>query len=121
MATDFPSISLAGAASLRALSGKLGRPLDQRRFRANFWVEGLGPWEEFEWVGKTITIGDVRFSVRERIERCMATTANPETGRRDADTLGALEDGWGHRDVGVYLVAETSGRVAMGDAVGAVG
>ncbi|MDJ1015189.1 MAG: MOSC domain-containing protein [Paracoccaceae bacterium] len=119
--TDFPSISLAGAASLRALSGKLGRPLDQRRFRANFWVEGLGPWEEFEWVGKTVTIGSVRFSVRERIERCMATTANPKTGRRDADTLGALEDGWGHRDFGVYLVAETSGRVAMGDAVGAVG
>ena len=113
--TEYPSISLAGHSSLRALSDKVGQKLDPRRFRANFWVDGLGPWEEFEWVGRDITIGGVAFRVEERIGRCLATAANPETGRRDADTLGALEDGWNHRDFGVYLSATGSGDVAIGD------
>ena len=113
--TDYPSISLAGHSSLRALSDKVGQTLDPRRFRANFWVDGLGPWEEFEWVGRDITIGGIAFRVEERIGRCLATAANPETGLRDADTLGALEGGWNHRDFGVYLTATGSGDVAVGD------
>lgn len=113
--TPFPSISLAGFSSLRALSDKIGTPLDPRRFRVNLWIEGLGPWQEFEWIDREIWIGDVRFRVEERIERCLATAANPETGRRDADTLGALEHGWGHRDFGVYLTAVSSGEIAVGD------
>lgn len=115
--TDYPSISLAGLSSLRALSDKAGQSLDPRRFRVNFWIEGLGPWQEFEWIGREITIGGVTFRAEDRIERCLATAANPETGRRDADTLGALESGWGHRDFGVYLTAVTSGEVALDDEV----
>ena len=112
--TDYPSISLLNLASIRALSDKLKQKLDPRRFRGNFWVDGLAPWEEFGWVGETIRIGDLRFQVEERIERCMATTANPETGRRDAETLWGLESGWGHRDMGVYLTALDDGRVKTG-------
>lgn len=113
--TDYPSISLGNLASLRALSQRVGTALDPRRFRINLWVDGLAPWEEFDWVGHEITLGPVRFRVEEPIERCMATTANPETGRRDADTLGALEAGWGHRDFGVFLTALTEGDLTCGD------
>ena len=113
--TDFPSISLAGRASLDALSEELGQSLDPRRFRANLWIDGLAPWEEFDWIGKTIRIGEVTFHVQERITRCRATMANPETGQVDADTLGALETGWDHTDFGVYLVAQSSGTLALGD------
>jgi uncharacterized protein YcbX len=112
--TDFPSISLLNLASIRALSQKLGQDLDPRRFRGNFWVDGLAPWEEFGWVGETITIGGLSFRVEDRIERCLATTANPETGRRDADTLGTLDSGWGHRDMGIYLTALESGSLRNG-------
>ena len=112
--TDYASISLLNLSSIRALSDRLGQPLDPQRFRGNFWVEGLAPWEEFGWIGETIEIGNVHFRVEERIERCLATTANPETGRRDADTLGALQAGWGHRDMGVYLTALDDGNVATG-------
>ena len=115
--TDFPSISLASLASLKALSDCMGQPLDPRRFRANFWIEGLEPWHEFDWIGQTIKIGELTFRVEERIERCLATTANPETGRRDADTLGALNDGWGHQDFGIYLTALKTGELATGAAV----
>ena len=112
--TDYPSISLLNLASIRALSDRLGQTLDPRRFRGNLWVDGPAPWEEFGWIGETITIGNAQFRVEERIERCLATTANPDTGRRDADTLGALETGWGHRDMGVYLVALNDARIETG-------
>ena len=115
--TDYPSISLLNLASIRALSDRLGQRLDPRRFRGNLWVDGLAPWEEFGWIDETIVIGDVRFRVTERIERCLATTANPDTGRRDADTLGGLETGWGHRDMGVYLLALDDGRIEAGQPV----
>lgn len=113
--TDFPSISLAGLASLASLADRLQTKLDPRRFRANFWIDGLTPWREFELVGKMVRIGQVEFSVEERITRCRATMANPDTGDTDADTLGALNAGWGHQDFGVYMTAQTSGSISVGD------
>lgn len=119
--SPIPSISLHGYASLRALSDKVGRKLSPHRFRGNLWVEDLAPWEEFDLLGKTIAFGAARFKVEERVTRCRATTADPETGRVDTDTLGALEDGWGHRDFGVYMTCVASGRVAVGDRLEVVG
>jgi hypothetical protein len=51
----------------------------------------------------------------EPIGRCRATEANPSTGRRDAPTLAALEDGWGHTRFGVYAMVRKGGLVAVGD------
>lgn len=114
--SDFPSIAILNRASLRALSEKTAQPLAMERFRGNVWLEGLGPWEEFDLVGREVKIGGATLRVRERIGRCMATAANPETGRIDADTLGALEAGWAHQDFGVYAEVTASGEVAVGDA-----
>lgn len=113
----FASISILNASSLRALGQKLVQTLDTRRFRGNLWIEGLAPWEEFDLVGKTISIGDTRLDVIERITRCRATEANPETGKRDANTLRALEDGWGHQDFGVYTMVRQGGQIKAGDTV----
>lgn len=113
--TAYPSASLANLASLGELAERAGQTLDPRRFRANFWIAGLRPWQEFDWIGQDIRIGGLRFRVEERIARCLATAANPETGERDADTLGALERGWMHRDFGVYLRPLDTGEVALGD------
>lgn len=110
-----PSISLHGMASHAAVEAEIGRPLSRHRWRGNLWIEGLEPWEEMGWVGREIGLGTARFHVEERIGRCRATTANPETGRIDADTLGALEAVRGHRDFGVYLRCVSPGRVALGD------
>lgn len=115
--SDFPSISVLSLASLRALSQRIGRPLAMERFRGNLWIEGLGPWQEFEWIGRRIRAGGATLRVRERITRCKATTVDPATGRPDADTLGALEAGWGHQDFGVYAEVVEGGRVAVGDPV----
>ena len=113
--TDFPSISLNSIASLDALAAHMGRDLSRHRWRGNLWIEGAAPWAEFDWIGREAMLGTARFRVAERITRCRATMADPETGRIDGDTLGALEDGWGHRDFGVYLACTEPGRVAVGD------
>ncbi len=114
---NFASVSILNCASLRALSQKLGRDLDRRRFRANLWLDGLAPWEEFDLVGKFLKLGDTVLEVIEPIGRCRATEANPATGRRDADTLSALQDGWGHTQFGVYAMVRTGGIIRTGEKV----
>jgi len=113
--TDFPSISLINLSSHRAVAQKIGRDISPKRWRGNFWIEGLAPWEEFEWIGREMRIGSARVVLRDRIVRCMATTASPSTGKRDADTLAALDAGWGHQDFGVYAEVTQSGTVVQGD------
>ena len=73
----------------------------------------MAPWEEFDWVGKTLAMGDARLEVVERIGRCRATEANPATGHRDANTLTTLEQGWGHTEFGVYARVITGGPISL--------
>jgi len=115
--SPFPSVSLASLSSNAALSDRVGMDLSPRRWRANFWIDGLDAWQEFDWVGQVLEIGEAQITVREPIVRCLATAANPDTGVRDADTLGALESGWGHRTFGVYCEVIKGGTVSLGDRV----
>ena len=115
--TEFPSISINNTASHRAVAGQLGRPLERERWRGNIWLDGLEPWEEFNWLGRTLRIGAAELEVRERIGRCKHTMVNPQTGMRDADTLGALRDGWDHQDFGVYAIVTKGGKVALNDPI----
>lgn len=115
--TDFPSISLNNLASNQAVSSAIGADLSPLRWRGNLWFDGLKPWEEFDWVGKRVRIGKAEFEIKERITRCMATTANPDTGKRDADTLDVLQNNWDHKQFGVYGVVVTSGQINLGDEI----
>jgi len=110
-----PYISILNLTSLRVLSQKAGREMSPLRFRGNLWVDGAAPWEEFDWVGKRLSLGGAILQVEERIDRCRATEANPDTGKRDTNTLSLLEEGWDHRDFGVFARVVRSGPVAIGD------
>lgn len=112
--SPFPSISINSLASNRAVATRLGQPLSPERWRGNIWLDGLDAWEEANWVGKSIRIGTVTLEIKEQITRCLATTANTDTGMRDADTLGALKS-FGHQEFGVYGIVMQSGTVAVGD------
>jgi uncharacterized protein YcbX len=112
--TDFPSVSIMNIASHNAVTERLGTALEQERWRGNIWLSGLPAWDEFGWIDKTLRLGEAEFKVRERIVRCMHTTANPVTGERDQDTLGALEAGWGHKDFGVCAEVIKGGKIALG-------
>ena len=113
--SDFASISIVNSASNHDLSRQMGQDLDMQRWRGNIVLDGLAPWAERDWIGKTLHIGGAQLEVREHIVRCMATTANPATGERDADTLGALKAHLGAQEFGVYAVVTQAGEIAVQD------
>jgi GntR family transcriptional regulator/MocR family aminotransferase len=108
-------LSLINLATVRSLEEKWGCSIDPLRFRANFYVDGLKPWQEFEWIGSDIRLGDAVFRVDRRNGRCGATNVNPTTGQRDLDIPGSLRTSFGHKDLGVYLVTQKAGKVVVGD------
>lgn len=110
-------VSCINLATVRSLEERWGVALDPLRFRANFYIDGAKPWEEFEWVGSDIMLGDVLFRVDRRNGRCGATNVNPATGARDLDIPGSLRASFGHKDLGIYLVVRNGGKVVVGDQV----
>jgi uncharacterized protein YcbX len=111
-------ISLIGLGSLGALESAAGAPRDKRRFRANIYIDNIAPWEEFNWLGKTIQIGpDVTAIVQERIDRCGATTVNPDTAERDANPVQELKRNFGHIELGIFAEVLTQGTIKPGDAI----
>lgn len=110
-------LSILSDVSLRALSDAAGQPLERRRFRGNLWLEGLAPWQEFEWVGREIMIGAVRLRVTERIGRCNAPSASPASGLRDCPVTEMLYRQWRHTDFGVYAQVVEGGLLRAGDPV----
>ncbi|MDA7430418.1 MOSC N-terminal beta barrel domain-containing protein [Primorskyibacter aestuariivivens] len=115
--SDFPSVTLCNMSSHRAVEQRVGQELSIKRWRGNFWFDGLAPWEEFDWIDREVRIGTAIVIPRERTDRCLATHNNPDTGTRDANVLGAL-DSWGHRDFSVRAEVVQAGDVAVGDTIG---
>ena len=112
--TEYQSITICSSSSHNRLASEMGLDLSKKRWRGNLWIDELEPWEEMNWIGKIVQIGNVQFDVIENVQRCMATTANPETGVRDADTLGALK-AHGHQNFSVYAIAKNNGDLRLGD------
>lgn len=115
--TDYPSVSLMNLASLADLGQFMGMELTPHRFRGNFWFQGIAPWAEMGWIGKQVRMGAVLLEVRELIPRCRSTTADPTTGKVDADTLEALRKHVGQQDFGVIAVVLEGGEILRGDRV----
>lgn len=115
--TDYASVSLINLASNDEMETRTGTPVSPLRWRCNIHVDGFDPWEEFDWIGRTLEIGGAAVTVREPILRCLATAANPVSGQRDLDTLGTLNTNWGHQNFGVYCEVTKSGSIRVGDQV----
>lgn len=115
--TDYPSVSLLNLASNADLAARMGLDLSPLRWRANLWLDGPAPWAERDWVGRRLSLGEAELEIVKPIVRCAATTANPGTGRVDADTLGALRALHGERVFGLYARVTRGGAVRRGDPV----
>jgi uncharacterized protein YcbX len=111
------TVSLMSDASLAALSAHAGLRLLRRRFRGNLWVGDLPAWSEAALTGAAIRIGPAVLDVLGPIERCSAIQANPDTARRDADVLRALETACGAPEFGLHCVVRDGGEIALGDAL----
>lgn len=117
------SVSLVSDGSLAELAARAGTAsVDGRRFRMTFELTGCEAHEEDRWLGARVRVGGALVEVRGPVGRCAITTLDPDTGRRDLDTLRVLE---GYRDLredsapgfGVVGVVVEPGTVRLGDAV----
>jgi uncharacterized protein YcbX len=109
-------VSIINLASVRAIEGIIGAPVDPLRFRSNLYVEGLEPWAELELVGRALDgPGGLRLTVLKRIERCAATNVDPATGLRDLDIPRTLMRRLGHVDCGVYAEVTRGGVLSEGE------
>ncbi len=122
------AVTLLGSGSMSRLEevaadeGESG-PIDPRRFRMNFNLDGLAPHIEDDWVGRMVRVGEVEVRVEAMVGRCAATTRNPDRGDVNLKTLHYLASY--RRDVpseeplpfGVYASVTAPGRVRVGDPV----
>ena len=120
-------VSLVSRASLDELGRNAAtEPVDGRRFRMLFELDGCGPHEEDSWIKRHVRIGEALVRLRGDVGRCAITTQNPDSGIPDLDTLRTLagyrprtqnEAGKEHIPFGVYGEVVEPGRVAVGDPV----
>ena len=110
-------VSLIGLGSLAALEAAADAPRDKRRFRANIYIEDIEPWAEFAWVGRHISVGATVLEVQALIDRCAATSVNPDTAERDANPVKELQQHFGHVDLGVFAKVVRGGEIKPGDEI----
>lgn len=110
-------VSFLNLNSLRDLGQRIGRDLDPLRLRANIWIEDQAAFEDHDWVGKRIRLGEEgpEFEVLKTIVRCVATHVNPQTAERDIDLCTALWETYGHKECGIYARIVKGGAVRAGD------
>lgn len=107
-------VSLINLASVKDLERITGAPVDPVRFRGNLLLDGLPAWAEFGWIDQPFKIGTVPLKVVKRIQRCAATSVNPETAKRDINVVQALVRGFGHPDCGIYAEVLADGVIDRG-------
>lgn len=108
-------ISIVNLASVRDLSAKIGRMVDPRRFRANFYVDGWPPWFENETSHGLLRLGQAEARIVKPIVRCVATHVDPDTGDKDIEIVRSLFETYGHRFCGIYANVTIGGAVTLGD------
>jgi uncharacterized protein YcbX len=114
-------VSIINLASVAAVEGAVGLPVNPLRFRGNLYVSGWPAWREFDLLGQTIAIGKTaQLKIVKRIQRCVATDVDPDTGIRDLTIPRTLLDNFDHTDCGVYAEVTVAGEIAPDDAIAPV-
>jgi uncharacterized protein len=118
------TVSLVSRGSLERLREEAGvdAPVDGRRFRMLFEIDGVEPHEEDEWLDTQVRVGDATIVLNGDVGRCAVTSHDPDRGVTDLDTLGTLakyrREGRNEPlPFGVYGTVAVPGRVRVGDAV----
>jgi hypothetical protein len=123
-AIDVKPVTLVSLASVAELSRRGGRdrPVDARRFRMLVEIDGCTPHEEDTWSRRRVRIGDAEVRVGDPVPRCVITTLDPDTGRRDFPTLSVIRSYRGvskdkELEFGVYGEVVRPGTIGVGDPV----
>tara|TARA_B100000427_G_scaffold157924_1_gene131126 strand:+ start:54 stop:833 length:780 start_codon:yes stop_codon:yes gene_type:complete len=116
----FNSMSLINLNSIKDFENIINEKVEPQRFRANFYIDGIEPWEERNWIGKIIKINNVSFKVEKNIPRCVAINLKPKTDDDSLNLLQSLKKSYNHFDMGIYLVALNDGKIEIGNKIAVI-
>ncbi|WP_246239228.1 MOSC domain-containing protein [Paenibacillus anseongensis] len=117
MSVDTANILIVTDASLRRLESIWGKPLDKRRFRANIILSlDENTMDETAWIGKQLSIGDVKLKVESNCERCSIITLDPDTLERDVTLLKKVNEQM-NLCFGLYASVINLGQIHVGQKV----
>ena len=116
---DVAPVSLISRQTVARIAEESGTKENWRRFRPNLLVdlEDAGPFDELQWVGKTLRIGSAaRIAVTEVDRRCVMITLDPATGEPSPEILKCVAQNHG-QNAGIYATVLTPGEVRNGDTI----
>lgn len=124
-ALDVRPVTIVSLESVGELARQAGHDgaLSPTRFRMTIEIEGMSrPHEEDAWRGRRVRLGEAELLIEDPVPRCVVTTLDPETGRRDFPTLHVIKhyrgvSAEGQLEFGVYAEVVEPGTVRVGDDV----
>lgn len=113
----FPILVLSQSA-MELMSQKMGQNVPTNRFRANIIVSGCAAHAEDDW--DAIQVGALTLRLPKRCSRCVIPSIDQNTGEKHLNPNTVLKDYRRFENkiyVGKNAIAETYGRVSVGDEV----
>jgi uncharacterized protein len=117
--TDCRPISIFNVWTARQLGNEIGTSIDQRRFRANIYIDlkAREPFAENQLVGSVLRIGPkATVAILERDPRCKMITLDPDTSEQNPEVMRCVarnHDG----TAGVYAAVLVEGTISSGDEI----
>lgn len=115
---DEADLHLLTTSSLARISELHRRPVDARRARANVLVDNGtdAGFDEDDWVGRTVRIGQVELRILRPMERCVMVTM-PQIGLPEERGLLARIGEANETNLGLVAEVVAPGRMRVGDPV----
>ena len=115
---DEADLHLLTTSSLARIAELHGSPVDARRARANLLVDNGtdAGFDEDDWLGRTVRVGEVELRILRPMERCVMVTM-PQIGLPEERGLLARLGEANESNLGLVAEVVTTGRMCVGDAV----
>ena len=75
------SVSLLNIQSIQDFQKKIGKKIEEPRFRGNICIDGVKAWEERNWIGKIIKINDISFKVEKKYSKMCCYKFKTQNGQ----------------------------------------
>lgn len=117
-AVDETNLLITTDASLSALEEMLGESIDMRRFRPNIvlHLDNTKPFEEINWLGRSLQIEDIELEVYKQCQRCIMIGVDPENANIDMSILRDVSQRL-NAYFGVYARVVKTGSIKTSDLV----
>ena len=116
---DVAPVSLISRQTVSRIAEESETEENSSRFRPNLLVDlkNAGPFDELQWVGKTLRIGSTaRIAITEVNQRCVMIILDPATGESSPEILKCVVQKHG-QNAGIYATVLTPGEVRAGDPI----